>query len=101
MRWTAAVALSSNNLGSGSEFVYQARSLDDSTGKWKGAIFNGSAEDGRGTNLSGVNTSDYSGYASLSIAQTGAKFYTIEDIPEQIGLQATGSSNFAVLIRTE
>ncbi len=99
-RWTAAVALSSMGLGNGSEYAYDERVTDGTTGNWRGAVFNGSAEDGRGTSLSGVHMNRYSGYDNVTLSPSSARYLSIEDVPNEIGVQAGGDANFAVLIRT-
>lgn len=100
IRWSAALMLSSEGLGTGSEYAYQARLADDITGNWKGVQLMGSADDGRGTELSGIFTSSYEGSANTTVASSSAKYFSITDVPERIGIQSTGVSTYAVLVRT-
>lgn len=99
-RWSAALMLTSEGLGSGSPYAYEPRIADAETGNWKGVELTGEADDGRGTMLSGIFASQYTGYANESVSGTAAKYFAIADVPERIGIQSNGASAFAVLVRT-
>jgi hypothetical protein len=100
IRWSAALMLTSQGLGAGSQYAYQERTLDATTENWTGVSLTGDADDGRGTELSGIFTSSYEGYTNTSVASSSAKYFTITDVPERIGIQTTGISDYAVLVRT-
>ncbi len=104
-RWIVALALTNKGITQDSRYVYQDRIFNSETGNWEGVCLVCAADDNRGTVLNGVNTTDYIGSTSATIAASAARFFEIQDLayvyPE---LQLTGtasSGNFAALIRTE
>ncbi len=101
-RWTAALALTDEGITQDSRYIYGDRVMNSQTGHWEGVCIKCDADDGRGTMLSGVAKSDYSGGASVSIAGSAAKFYSVESVPAQMTIAGTGAAgNFGVLIRVD
>lgn len=102
LRWVATLALGSEGLSSDPRFSYQARRLNTETRNWEGVILRGSADDGRGTELSGVMATAYRGYTASNLQPGGAQFYRIHTAPGEISLYGRGVGNFgAVVVRVK
>lgn len=102
-RWTVAMAVTNRGVTSDPRYIYEDRTLDSSTGNWKGVCLICDADDGRGTALEGVTMTSFSGSAVASVYGSAARYYD-EVRATSPELNFTGSSsadNFAVFIRTE
>ncbi len=101
-RWIVTLAMSDRGLTRDERYVYQDRTRDASTGNWKGVIIDGEADDGRGTELTGVNLNNYYGYHTANIDSGTAKFFEMTTMPNELTIEGTsGSGNFGMLIRTQ
>lgn len=100
IHWSVAVAATDQNITNDSEYIYQSRTFNSTTGHYQGICMSCSANDGRGTVLSGPRTSTL-GSGSVSMGAGGMSLYNISSAPDNITLN-TGNANMQmVLIRTE
>ncbi|MFA4874287.1 MAG: hypothetical protein WC956_03375 [bacterium] len=99
-RWVVTLAMSDRGISQDSRFTYRPRTKNAATGEWQGVMLEGDVEDGRGTQLNGVNLNQYNGYHTASIDGTTAKFYNVTTVPEAITIAGSlGGGNFGALIR--
>lgn len=101
-RWTVAVAVTDGGITNDPRFVYRDRVMNSTTGHWEGVCLRCSAEDGRGTLLSGVDMVDYGFSATSTIVASAAQYFNIDGAPDQIRVEGSaGAGNFGVLIRQQ
>ncbi len=100
-RWTAALAMTNRGISSDPRFVYKAREIHPETGNWQGVCLDCSAEDNRGTQLTGVNLNSYFGYHTANLDAASMTFYAMSSLPGQLELKGSYSGgNYGLLIRT-
>ncbi len=84
MRWMAAVAMSNRGISQDSKYSYEARTFNSETERYQGMCLYCSAEDGRGTSLTGPAMYNYSGGSSFSVYPSSTRFYDISSPPSEI-----------------
>lgn len=97
-RWAVALAVTDRGLTQDARYIYRSRSLMD-TGNWGGVCLDCDADDGRGTQLTGMTLSPFFGYHSVALDSSALKFFEITMIPPYIRLSG-GENDFGVLIRS-
>jgi len=101
-RWSIALAMTDRGISNDYRYIYRPRARDADTGEWKGVCIDCAPDDGRGTQLEGVNLNTYNGYHSVSVDGATAKYYKITTIPDEINLEgASNQDNYAILVRYE
>lgn len=101
-RWTIALAMTDRGISQDARYIYRARTINGLTGNWQGACLDCSADDNRGTELTGVNLNTYFGYHTASIDASAMKFYEMKMLPNEMVLQGSSSGgNYGILIRTK
>jgi hypothetical protein len=102
LRWVATLALGSEGLSSDPRYSYAVRTRNAETQNWQGVILTGDADDGRGTELSGVALSSYSGYTASTLMPGGVQFYRVGSSSPDISLYGRGAGSFgAVVVRVK
>lgn len=100
-QWAVALAYTNSGLTSNADFLYESRSLDGSTGNWKGVCMVCSAQDGRSTSLTGPTFGTYSAGTSYTIKGSAARFLNLSSIPSQLKISDTASEGQIILLRTK
>ncbi|OGQ04883.1 MAG: hypothetical protein A3F82_10095 [Deltaproteobacteria bacterium RIFCSPLOWO2_12_FULL_44_12] len=101
LRWTAVLAMSDAGISQDRRFTYQPRVKDSSTGNWSGACLRCSAEDGRGTVLSGPAIKSYATFQSATTGPSAARFYKLSGVNGKLSFSGSGAEGYGVLIRTK
>lgn len=102
MRWMAAVAMTNRGLSADPRYVYKPRTYNSDTNRWQGICLICNAEDGRGTQMGGPAMTVYDGGTALTMYSSAARFYDIENVPDEINFSTLSDGTFgAVLIRRE
>jgi len=99
-QWAIALAYT-DRTSTGSKFKYSARVKNATTGNWEGACMICSAEDGRGTTLTGPSYGTFSGSTSYSVKDGATRFLKINSPPATLKLSFPGSNGYGVILRTE
>ncbi|PIR20943.1 MAG: hypothetical protein COV45_03515 [Deltaproteobacteria bacterium CG11_big_fil_rev_8_21_14_0_20_47_16] len=102
LRWVATLALGSQGLSKDPRFSYQDRTRNSETNNWEGVTLLGDADDGRGTQITGIVPATYRGYTSSNVMPGGSQFYRVTSAPSEISLYSRGTGNFgAVVVRVK
>lgn len=102
LRWSAALAMTDRGVSQDRRFTYQPRVADSATGNLSGVCLSCSAQDNRGTKLSGVSVKSFSGSQSSTTASSAARFYKVSNVSGKLDFSSSGSTDgFGILIRTK
>lgn len=98
-RWTVGLAVT-NRINS--QYAYDDRVYNASSGYWEGVCLSCEALDNRNTVMTGVHLSNFSTSSSATIKASAAKFYSLTDVPDEIVLSGSGNGGtFGMLIRSK
>lgn len=99
-QWGIALAYT-DRTSTGSKFQYNARVKNTTTGNWEGACMICTAEDGRGTTLTGPSYGTYSASTSYSVKDGATRFLKLSSNPSSLTLSLPGSNGYGIVLRTE
>lgn len=98
-QWAVALGYT-DKVSTAAKFKYNARVKNSTTGNWEGVCMDCSAQDNRGTILSGPTYGTYSG-GSYSLKDAATRFLKINSNPSKITFTAnTASKGHAIILRT-
>ncbi|MBT3180961.1 MAG: hypothetical protein HN337_00465 [Deltaproteobacteria bacterium] len=101
-RWTVALAMTNRGISQDARYIYRDRVRSSLTGNWEGVCLDCSADDNRGTELTGVNLNQYYGYHTSNVDSAAVKFYNITSLPNEMTLQGSSDGgSYGILIRTQ
>jgi hypothetical protein len=98
IRWEAAMVMSSFNLSTDPRFSYKARAKNSATGNWEGVCLSCDADDGRGTELTGIVLTQFYGVGPVSLDPTAAKFMKVTTFPQKVDLKAKEAGTYAATL---
>ncbi|MBI5300285.1 MAG: hypothetical protein HY877_08370 [Deltaproteobacteria bacterium] len=102
LRWSVALGITDGGISQDRRYTYQPRVQDSVTGNWGGVCLRCNSDDNRGTVLSGVPVSNFSGSLSASTLPSSARFYKITGLQNKLYFSgANGSNGYGALIRTK
>ncbi len=91
-RWSIALAVTDTGITNRSELTYRPRTRDSLTGNPTGICLRCTADDGRGTVLSGPAMVDVESFPLVTSVSAGAsQFFVIKEAPAGIAIQSAGS----------
>ncbi|OGQ14747.1 MAG: hypothetical protein A2979_07910 [Deltaproteobacteria bacterium RIFCSPLOWO2_01_FULL_45_74] len=101
-RWAVALAYTNRGLTSSSDFMYNARTFNSTTGNYEGVCMVCSASDGRSTVLDGPSFGTYSSSTSYNIKGSTTRFLRLSSVPASLNLSAsTAAVPAAIVLRTQ
>jgi hypothetical protein len=102
MRWTVAVALNDTGLTADPRYTFAGRQWDHRNDVHSGVCTVCNADDGRGTQLTGIDFATYGVHNALTLYPASAKFFLISGQHQKITLAANNSDNMgAILMRVD
>lgn len=101
-RWVIALIMTDRGVSQDSRYIYKPRTMNEVTGNYEGVCLDCSANDNRGTVLTGVNLNPYYGHHNSTIDTATAKFYEMTMLPNEMTLRGSSDGgNFGILVRTQ
>ena len=102
LRWSIALGITDGGVSQDRRYTYLPRVQNSTTGNWNGVCLRCNADDNRGTVLSGVPVTNFSGSLNASTSPSSARFYKIAGLQNKLYFSgANGSNGYGVLIRTK